>query len=231
MLGNGRAAPRCCPPPRPAAGPAAWTGGRASLPSATGCGVGWRALPHDFPPKKTVYPFWRAWRVSGDWERSMPCCGSTCACGRAEPPPPAPGSWTARASRRRKGGAPGHDGTGDDGGKKGKRRKRHLVVETTGLVVKALVQAADVPDGVGGQRVLEASAELGQALPRLRPLWVETASQGRCRVGGADAGLDGGRGPPRAAGAGSRQTRSPPRCRAVSRSSHAAGSWKGRSAG
>jgi len=32
-------------------------------------GVAWRALPHDFPPCKTVYPYWRAWRLSGDWER------------------------------------------------------------------------------------------------------------------------------------------------------------------
>ena len=32
-------------------------------------GVAWRALPHDFPPCKTVYHSWRAWRLSGDWER------------------------------------------------------------------------------------------------------------------------------------------------------------------
>ena len=32
-------------------------------------GVAWRALPHDFPPCKTVYHSWRAWRLSGEWER------------------------------------------------------------------------------------------------------------------------------------------------------------------
>lgn len=32
-------------------------------------GIAWRALPHDFPPWKTVYHYWRAWRLSGDWER------------------------------------------------------------------------------------------------------------------------------------------------------------------
>jgi len=32
-------------------------------------GVAWRALPHDFPPWQTVYHYWRAWRLSGDWER------------------------------------------------------------------------------------------------------------------------------------------------------------------
>ena len=59
-----------------------------------------------------------------------------------------------------------------------KGRKRHLLVDTTGLVVKALVHPANVPDGVGGQRVLEAIADRAHALPRLRHLWVDTAYQG-----------------------------------------------------
>jgi putative transposase len=59
-----------------------------------------------------------------------------------------------------------------------KGRKRHLLVETTGLVVKALVHPANVPDGVGGQRLLEAIADRSQVLPRLRHLWVDTAYQG-----------------------------------------------------
>jgi putative transposase len=57
-------------------------------------------------------------------------------------------------------------------------RKRHLLVDTTGLVVKALVHPANVPDGTGGQRLLEALADRAQALPRLRQLWVDTAYQG-----------------------------------------------------
>jgi len=59
-----------------------------------------------------------------------------------------------------------------------KGRKRHLLVDTTGLVVQALVHAADVPDGVGGQRLLEAIADRALALPRMRHLWVDTAYQG-----------------------------------------------------
>lgn len=59
-----------------------------------------------------------------------------------------------------------------------KGRKRHLLVDTTGLVVKALVHAANVPDGPGGQRLLEAIPDLPQVLPRLQHLWVDTAYQG-----------------------------------------------------
>jgi transposase len=60
-----------------------------------------------------------------------------------------------------------------------KGRKRHLLVDTTGLLVKALVHAANVPDGIGGQRLLTAIPDLAQTLPRLHHLWVDTAYQGR----------------------------------------------------
>jgi putative transposase len=59
-----------------------------------------------------------------------------------------------------------------------KGRKRHLLVDTLGLVVKATVHAADLPDGAGGQRLLEAIPRLAQALPRLGHLWVDSAYQG-----------------------------------------------------
>jgi len=59
-----------------------------------------------------------------------------------------------------------------------KGRKRHLLVDTTGLVVKALVHPVDVPDGAGGQRLLEAIADREHRLPRLHHLWVDAAYQG-----------------------------------------------------
>jgi len=58
-----------------------------------------------------------------------------------------------------------------------KGRKRHLLVDTLGLVVKALVHAADVPDGEGGQRLLAAIPHRATVLPRLRHLWVDSAYQ------------------------------------------------------
>jgi putative transposase len=64
-----------------------------------------------------------------------------------------------------------------------KGRKRHLLVDTTGLVVKALVHPAHVPDGAGGQRLLEGIVDRAHALPRLRQLWVDTAYQGGFKDG------------------------------------------------
>jgi putative transposase len=57
---------------------------------------------------------------------------------------------------------------GEDGGKKVSGRKRHLLVDTGGLVLKALVHAANITDRQGGQQLLEAIDDLAQTFPRLR---------------------------------------------------------------
>ncbi len=57
-------------------------------------------------------------------------------------------------------------------------RKRHLLVDTGGLVLKALVHAANLPDRLGGQHLVEAINDLAHTFPRLRHLWVDSAYQG-----------------------------------------------------
>jgi putative transposase len=56
-----------------------------------------------------------------------------------------------------------------------KGRKRHLLVDTLGLVLRVLVHPADVPDQEGGQWLLEAKHELVQTFPRLQHLWADSA--------------------------------------------------------
>jgi transposase len=46
-----------------------WREGVNAISSWLRGGIAWRALPHDFPPCQTVSHPWRAWRLSGDWER------------------------------------------------------------------------------------------------------------------------------------------------------------------
>jgi putative transposase len=58
-------------------------------------------------------------------------------------------------------------------------RKRHLLVDTGGLVLKALVHAASLTDGRGGQQLVEAIADRAHTFPRLHHLWVDSAYQGR----------------------------------------------------
>ena len=86
--------------------------------------------------------------------------------------PRAPRSLTANRSRRpskttERGGPHGYDGA-----KKLSGRKRHLLVDTLGLVVKALVHPADIQDRASAPRLLLTVAD---ALPRLELIWADSA--------------------------------------------------------
>jgi len=70
----------------------------------------------------------------------------------------------------------GGEARGYDGGKKVRGRKRHLLVDTEGLVLKAKVHSAKVPDQDGIKLLLEGS---GDRLQRLSHLWVDAGYQGR----------------------------------------------------
>ena len=70
----------------------------------------------------------------------------------------------------------GSEARGYDGGKKVRGRKRHLLVDTEGLVLKAKVHSAKVPDQDGIKLVLETARN---RLPRLSHLWVDAGYQGR----------------------------------------------------
>ncbi len=59
-----------------------------------------------------------------------------------------------------------------------KGRKRHLLVDTQGLVIQAVVHSADLSDRVGGRLVLEALAPAKERFPRLRHLWVDGGYRG-----------------------------------------------------
>ena len=70
----------------------------------------------------------------------------------------------------------GGEHRGYDGGKKVRGRKRHLLVDTEGLVLKAKVHSAKVPDQDGIKLLLKTACE---RLPRLSHLWVDAGYQGR----------------------------------------------------
>ena len=63
-----------------------------------------------------------------------------------------------------------------------KGRKRHLLVDTQGFVLKALVHAADIADRDGGRLLLEAFEPDRAGFPRLRHRWVDAGYRGEVRV-------------------------------------------------
>lgn len=137
-------------------------------------GVKWRALPGDFPPYSTVFNYFAVWEKTGATTRVLDTLRDRVriAEGRAAEPTAAiidsasvRGAATVGSSTR-----------GYDAGKRVNGRKRHIIVDTLGLLLAVVVTGASVQDRDGARPLLE---QLAGSCRRVQLVWADGGYAGK----------------------------------------------------